>query len=241
MDVKSKGRPRKRPEYDHDKTMQEVLDRASSLFGEPYDDRESRDTGAPSINSVAKAMHTTLNRARKLLITAGCYSTEISRTIQKMAESGMTVSEIAERTKLSKPSVNSYLPYTKGVYNLAEKTLNADRAHTINIRKRACEQLTKNLDQPDEISAFWSAIDAFQGYPFKTAKGEHFKYSMNDDGMLIHKFNHTIPKATVEDAFRKYSSSQRKETSLCDDKLEDDGAPFLHSVFQRIGVVNHLR
>lgn len=237
MSKKKIGRPRKRPDYDHDKSVQEVVDKAVSLFGKPYDDREYRDPSEPSVNFVAKEMHSTLVRARKLLITAGYFSTETSRTIKRMSDEGMKIADIADKIGLSIPVVYSYLPYQRGAYNLEEKTLNAERMQRIKVRSRACEDLASHLDQSDEITAFWSAIDAFQGYPYTTAKGEHYRYSINAEGLLIYPFDHIIPKVVVEEAYIKYRNDHHDAAVTRDDEdMSDSATRFLYPIFRRFGV-----
>ena len=40
-----------------------------------------------------------------------------------------------KHTGLSRASIHSYLPYTKGIYNAAELSLNAERCRTYKIRQ----------------------------------------------------------------------------------------------------------
>jgi len=61
------------------------------------------------------------------MITAGMYSIAQSRQVQKLNSVGKTVPEIMEIMKLSRASVQSYLPYSKTVYNLDERSVGADR------------------------------------------------------------------------------------------------------------------
>lgn len=237
MSEKKIGRPKKRPEYNHDKAMQELMDKAVELLDEPYDDRDLRDPAAPSISYVASELHTTLIRARKLLITAEYYSTATSRQIQSLASKGVTVSEIAKQTGLSEASVYSYLPYSKGVYNLSERSLNAERGRMFKKRKQACEQLAEHLDQPDEIIYMWSAILAFQDYPFATAKGYPFKYTVKGWEIFFSRKEKSITKSTVEMAFR-FARDVQKENGYVSGpkKLGTFGASYLYPIFLRIGV-----
>lgn len=69
-----------------DESMHQLMERAVSLFEEPYDDRDGREDDLPSVRSVAEEMDTTILRVRKLLITADFYSTEMSRRVQELAE-----------------------------------------------------------------------------------------------------------------------------------------------------------
>lgn len=237
MSEKKIGRPKKKPEYDKEKTIQELLNKAIELLDEPYDDRDLRDPAAPSLRSVAEELHTTLIRARKLLITADYYSTVTSRKIQHLSAKGLTIKEIAEQTGLSEASVYSYLPYSKGVYNLDERSLNADRGRMFKKRKEACEQLQEHLDQPDAIIYMWSAILAFQDYPFATAKGYPFKYTVKGWEIFFSRKEKSITKSTVEMAFLNAREVQERDGFVSGPKkLATFGASYLYPIFLRIGV-----
>ena len=67
-----------------------------------------------------------------------------------------------------------YLPYTKGIYNAAEISLNAERCRTYKIRQ---EQVRLLKETPSEEN-LWQAVIAFQDYPFKTATGLPFRYKL---------------------------------------------------------------
>ena len=77
-------------------------------------------------------------------------------------------------TGLSRASVHSYLPYTKGLYNATEISLNAERCRTYKIRQ---EQVRLLKETPSEEN-LWQAVIAFQEYPFKTATGLPFRYKL---------------------------------------------------------------
>lgn len=51
--------------------MDQLIQMATKLYREAYDDRNGRSDYLPSLNSVASEMKTTTIRVRKLLITAG--------------------------------------------------------------------------------------------------------------------------------------------------------------------------
>ena len=231
------GRPRKKPDFDPEKNMQEMLDRAVALIEEPYDDRDLRDPGAPSISFVAKELQTTLLRTRKLLITAGYYSTALSRNVQTLSANGASIEEIMQKTGLHEASVYSYLPYSKCIYNLEERSLNADRTRTYKKRKQACEQLAEHLDQPDAVIYMWSAVLAFQEYPFRTPKGYPFKYHVENWEMFFSKQENTLDKATVEIAFKIARDVQKAEGYVSSHKkLASIGSSYLYPIFVRIGV-----
>ena len=117
-------------------SMHQLIERAVSLFEEPYDDRDGREDELPSIRSVAEEMNTTILRVRKLLITADFYSTEMSRRVQELTEYGHSLKEIMEKIELGRASVYSYLPYQGLAFNLEQTTANADRLKLFRKRKK---------------------------------------------------------------------------------------------------------
>lgn len=97
-----RGRPRKKPGYDRDRVVDELLTKVVRAFGMPYDDREERPKDAPTIASVAKTLQMTPLKARKLLITDGWYSTAMSRKVQVLHDKGYSIQQIMDKTGLKK-------------------------------------------------------------------------------------------------------------------------------------------
>ena len=106
------SRPKKKPNYNPHQIMQEFMDAIADAFGF-YDDRD--DDTAPGLNAVAAEFGITSLKTRKLLITAGVYSTSLSRQIAELAAGGYKIEQMMEITELSRASVHSYLPYTVSV------------------------------------------------------------------------------------------------------------------------------
>lgn len=168
-------------------SMKQLINKAVSLFEEPYDDRDERESSLPSLRSVADELGTTILRARKLLITAEYYSTQTSRAVQEMTAEGLSVAEIMAAIGLKKASINSYLPYKNLAFNLDQTTVNADRHKLFRRRVKAVEELKKNMGLPDEIEKLWAAIIAFEDYPFRTSgrgrrEGVKFTYKVSRSG-----------------------------------------------------------
>ena len=72
------ARPRKKPEYDPEQIMEEFMGAVADAFGF-YDDRSPGRNASSGLNAVAAEFGITALKARKLLITAGVYSTALSR------------------------------------------------------------------------------------------------------------------------------------------------------------------
>lgn len=139
------GRPKKK-NPNMKETMNELLIKTVKLYSIPYDDRKGiRKPELPSVRSVAEEMNTSIWRVRKLLITAGYYSTNISREVQRRYSEGQSIEEIIQRMGIKKASVYSYLPYKDVAYNLDQTTVNADRHKLFRQRKKAVQMLKKIL------------------------------------------------------------------------------------------------
>lgn len=82
-------RPKKKPDYNPKQIMRDFMDAIVDAFGS-YDDREDEENNR-GLNTVAAEFGITALKARKLLITAGVYSTQLSRTVQEMRNSGVTI------------------------------------------------------------------------------------------------------------------------------------------------------
>ena len=127
---------------------------------------------ADSLRSLADELNISLLKLRKLLITADVFTSDICTEINDLHQSGKEIPEIMKLTGLSRASVHSYLPYTKGIYNAAEISLNAERCRTYKNRQ---EQVRLLQEIPSKEN-LWQAVIAFQEYPFKTATGLPFRY-----------------------------------------------------------------
>lgn len=123
-----------------------------------------------SVRIVAKSMELSPMKVRKILITAGAYSTDLSTEIGELWKDGKTVGEIAEMLNMTPANVNSYLPYERIIYKMDEKSVNADRQQRYRdrLRSRATSDSVFNTDQAsvagesgvDEIDAGVDKIDA---------------------------------------------------------------------------------
>ena len=129
------ARPRKKPDYDPEQVVKEFMDAVEDAFGS-YDDRNPGGSAFPGLNAVAAAFGMTALKARKLLITAGVYSTALSRQVAELYASGVEISRIMKLTGLSRASIHSYLPYTKIPYKLDELSANAERIRCTGSGKR---------------------------------------------------------------------------------------------------------
>ena len=227
-----RGRPKKKPDFDREKEIQELVEQALTLFCIPFDDRKERPPDAPSIRDVAKEMDSTTIRIRKLLITADYYSTVMSRRVQTLSCSGYSIQQIMKETGLNQTSVYSYLPYNKGAYNLKDPTLYAERCRRFRSRKKAQKALEEHLDAVDCCGYLWNAILAFQDFPFQCGK-RRIKYKVQGDWILGNCFK--LSRQEVEAAFQRTLETQRSQGCVTKECLGCDKAEELLTVFLRIG------
>ena len=203
------SRPKKKPNYNPDQVMQDFMAAVAGAFGS-YDDRE--DTTFPGLNAVAAEFGITALKARKLLITAGVYSTALSRQVAELNAGGTKVDQIMKITGLSRASVHSYLPYSKIPYKLDELSANAERIRLYRERKKKCEEFSANLStlagQPtkEQEDTLWSMLIYLQGCVFLTAKGLKFTYKIKGGEMFVNRKSKSITQATP--AFQKRPSKK---------------------------------
>ena len=135
----------KKPGYNIVAEQDKLVKAVCSFFGRVYDDLEEERHLAlrghrpgdgkwvevmgedPTIHETAKEFGITPMKVRKLLIMGGCYDTTLYREIQKRWQAGKTIEQIAEELKKSPLTVRSYFPIERVIYNLDERSVNADR------------------------------------------------------------------------------------------------------------------
>ena len=232
------SRPKKKPNYNPDQVMQDFMAAVAGAFGS-YDDRE--DTTFPGLNAVAAEFGITALKARKLLITAGVYSTALSRQVAELNAGGTKVDQIMKITGLSRASVHSYLPYSKIPYKLDELSANAERIRLYRERKKKCEEFSANLStlagQPtkEQEDTLWSMVIYLQGCVFLTAKGLKFTYKIKGGEMFVNRKSKSITQATIFIAFRK--AMEFGGVVAGPKKLGTFGASYLYPIFVRLGVI----
>ena len=227
-------------------SMNQLVETATRLYREPYDDRSGkRSTLLPSVRQVADEMGSSIWRVRKLLITAGYYSTMQSREIQRMIAEGHSIEQIIERTNIKRASVYSYIPYKDFAYNLDQTTVNADRQKLFRLRKKAVQALEKRIGHPDEEQYLWEALLLFANYPFQTAKGLKYSYSIKtrrngeySDEIVFDQKVKSVTRTTINLAYKKALDIQEKEGYVSGPKkLGAFGASYIYPIFVRLGVI----
>ncbi len=174
------SRSRKKPNYNASEIANQIVEAVTDACLNPTED-EADENGHMYLNLLAEEFSMTPIKIRKLLITSGAYETPMSRKVNELYNNGKTVKEIQIITELSSASVNGYLPYKKAVYNLEEATLTAERVRKHRKRKDAVFELAMALNDGNSEhikETLWNALSIFEGYPFKTAKGLRYYYTV---------------------------------------------------------------
>ena len=153
--------PKKHPDYDPVALSKEMITQMAEAFGR-YDDRKGRARQRMTLNEAAALFGITSLKARKILITAGVYSTAVSREVQDLYRNGRRVAEIGRMLNLSRASVHSYLPYSKMIYKMDPLSTTAERELLYRKRKKAKAALAHAVTEEN----LWSALEIFQQYPF---------------------------------------------------------------------------
>lgn len=81
--------------------------------------------GEGSVRAVATQLNISRTKVRKILVTLGVIQSDITEQAKKLKESGLSISEIADRLGISMATVSTYLPYETVIYNGEEKSPNA--------------------------------------------------------------------------------------------------------------------
>lgn len=225
-------RPKKFPDYNADKIQKELI----KAVVESYEE-----TGELKIT--ANEFSLSPLKIRKMLITAGVYWNEVSDEVNELYRQGKTVQQIMEITGLKKSSVNGYLPYSKIIYKSDIVSMNAARIQVYRKRKVSVELLN---NKPDE-DTLWSAITAFQDYPFHTFSGLPFLYKIpvGRKGILNRKLwvdrrdkSKSLTWSSVLLAYEKVRELDDKIVEKPKDIGDIRGISYIYPIFYRFGLID---
>ena len=220
--------------------IRDFMDAVTEAYLNPssgYEDVE----GHSLLKDVALEFNITPLKVRKILITSGAYHTDISDTVNQLKCQGKSIEEIQCITGLGRASVHGYLPYEKGIYNLPEHSLQAERLIRYRSRKASVERLTRVLYNEDIRSVadvLWDTIVVFQNYPFKTVKGLRYIYEIRGNEIFFDRKSKSVTRSTVNIALEKVLKLKADNIEIMGPKkIGCFGASYLYPVFRRIGVI----
>lgn len=233
------ARPKKNKETNTDDLISQLMEAVTDTFLNPPENAAD-ENGRMFLNLLAEEFSMTPIKVRKLLISSGVYQTEISKRINELYKSGKTIKEIQGIVGLSAASVSGYLPYQKTVYNLEVSTDVANRLRKYRNRKAMVDKLAAEFESETEHTKdlLWETIAAFEDYPFKTAKGLRFYYTVKGNELFISRKEKSVTRASVNIAFEMAVKLQREGSKITGPKtLRCFGASYLYPIFIRIGVI----
>ena len=225
------GKINKKIVEDEKITMEKYLQEIVDAYHNGADSNEEI-----SLRRLADEFDITLMKARKLLITAGAYHSDLSDYINRLKEEGKSVEEIMQLTGLSRSSVHSYLPYTRAIYNSNETSAYAERCRLYRQRKNAVIELKQCISKKNQglEDVVWKTIQLFSRYTFTTKKGVKFRYIINKGMVSVLGEDVDITRNTVNVAMNmvmeKGNLSKTEWGRLY-------GGAYLEVVFERIGMI----
>lgn len=90
-----------------------------------------------SITETAKSVGVSSVKIRRVLITEGLWESSTSRAIGKLYREGRSTAEIANLLSTSVGNVQAYIPYSKGSYNSASPSDDANRSRAYRKRRQS--------------------------------------------------------------------------------------------------------
>lgn len=235
------ARPKKKPEYNSAEFAKQIVEAVTDAYLNPTEGCAD-EQGHTYLNLLAEEFSMTPIKVRKLLITSGAYETPVSIAVNKLYRDGKTVKEIQQIMGLSSASVNAYLPYNKTVYKMEDATLTAERLRKYRQRKTAVEKLCVDIKQKniEEVSqTLWETLLLFEGYPFVTAKGLRYYYTIKGNEVFFTRKEKSVTRATVNIAFQTTLRLQVDGIQITGPKmLGCFGASYLYPIFKRLGVIS---
>ena len=93
-----------------------------------------------NMSETARILDVSPQTVKRVLISNGIFPSKRAQPIANLNDLGLNVSDIADFLKISKDTIRSNLPYTKGGYATGQKSKNAVRVARCRNNKRAKSQ-----------------------------------------------------------------------------------------------------
>ena len=242
------------PEYLHafiDKYVeagQAVLDGGTSWLSDPKEGEYESNAYFFLVNEETESVDFTFEQ--------GSTSDAIKKAAQKAVQ---------KKTAPKIDTLNSFLPYDKGVYKLADVSNYAENSRVYRERRAAVANLHDHLELPDVSVWLWRCICLFQGYPFTTSgrgnrAGTHFTYEVSQagagggrhyQGEQVESFGNelwivqnkekrekSISRSSVDYALQIVIDRRNRGEEITGPKqLKIYGASYVYSIYNRFGLV----
>lgn len=240
------ARPKKKPKYDSDALNKDLL----SALVESYNTLDGEGKH-PSIRTLAKQYNISALKVRKLLITAVArqmdidFDMPIAKRVQAMYAEGMDVDQIGMELVMNRSTVLSYLPYQKTIYNLEEKSTNADRNHLYLERKKHIALIEKKMNedfsekQEEQLKRLvWQGIKKHENFPFTTLEDKRFYYLVRKNEIYIKQERVTIPRLSFDVGVKVVIAMKKRGISLSSPKLLGvKDSEYIYPILKRFGMI----
>lgn len=100
-----------------------------------------KETG--SLTGASKKLKRNWQTIAKHLVSSGIYPTENCANIHRLLAAGWSEDEICEELEISRKVFRCYMPYSKGSYCKAQKTINAQRIAKCRAKKGGTKNAPK--------------------------------------------------------------------------------------------------
>ena len=184
MVEEEKTMPRKPKYINPDQTIENFYASISDSYHHPAAGEETGNPARKKQELLAEEFGISRIKVWKILITTGDLAYPETQQIQELLAAGKRMTEVCDILKMAPSTVNSLLPYSKGVYGL-DVSAAADRTAIYRLRKAAVSDLLNTVKNGENWSLeLWTAICLFADYPFSTSgrggRGRvKFKYSVS--------------------------------------------------------------
>lgn len=172
-----------------------------------------------------------------------------------------------KQIKIAIATLNSMLPYEKGVYNLSDVSNAAENCRVYRERKEAVLALSNVVQdgtEEEQKYALWRCVCLFSGYPFRTSgrgtrAGANFKYEVSKapgnsgrryEGENVEGFGNEL--WIIQNGEKKEKSISRSSVdyafSIVQEKggaavigpkqLKVYGSSYVWAIFRRVGLIH---
>ena len=247
------GRHKKYP--DAEAVISAFYSSVSDAYNHPSAGERNQD-GKKSINLLAEEFGISRLKVRKILITTGDAVYSETKRIQQLLAAGKTKKEVCSQMNIAIATLNSFLPYDKGVYNLTDVSNYAENCKVYRARKGAVDDLQSD---PTSIQ-LWRCVCLFAGYPFTTSgrgskTGTKFTYEVSPastgggrryTGEQVEGYGNElwiiIDGQRAEKSISRSSVDYALQIALEEDvagpkALKIYGSSYVYSLFRRFGLV----
>ena len=162
-------RPKKYP--DAEKTINAFFASVSDAYKNPSTGESDADRHKTQA-LLAEEFGISRLKVRKILITTGDLHYPETTRIQRLLKSGKSKKDACAELEIAISTLNSFLPYEKGVYNLTDVSIYAESSRVYRERKEAVANLAYAIQYgtfEEQSYQLWKTITLFQGYPFTTS------------------------------------------------------------------------